>query len=584
MASSEQDNYLLVAAIDFGTTYSGYAFSTRYDFQRNPTNTFLKQWVDPTSSMMYNKTSTCILFTKEKKFSKFGFDAEAKYLDLILDKEQKDWYFFRRFKMSLYDIQSGDKELFLEDEAGKAMPALIVFTESLRYLKQCLLDDARNQQTYLEINDIKWILTVPAIWSDPAKAFMRTAAVKAGIDSDMLTIALEPEAAALYVKHLPVERRVDGKRGDEFHTFSPGSKYIVVDAGGGTIDITAHQVLKDGNVKELIKATGGGWGGTRVDGEYIDFIKCLIGETATKEIDKNAPNVFFEACREFESAKRTIKPKSDLKFNVRVPTQIGEAYTRTHPGKNLKSTEFVSTKTKKHVKISFTGDKLRLASTDAEDFFAQSVQKITEHLRKLFAQENGRVISTIILVGGYAESPILIEGIRSSFPKMRTIIPKDAAWSVLQGAVIFGHDPSLIRQRRSKYSYGIRIYKKFDSSKHDEKRKYEEDGELRCGNLFSKLVEADELVTVGEYQKQNRYKMDRYGMKGNFKLFSSTAKDPTYVDEEGCFFIGYILSPGHGFLLKENVLIKMCFGETEIEFTAHQAKSQKTVRYHLGKI
>lgn len=55
---------------------------------------------------------------------------------------------------------------------------------------------------------------------------------QAGIDTDMLTIALEPEAAALYVKHLPVERSVDGKKGDVFQTFSSGSKYIVVDAGG----------------------------------------------------------------------------------------------------------------------------------------------------------------------------------------------------------------------------------------------------------------------------------------------------------------------------------------------------------------
>uniref|UniRef100_K1QU68 Heat shock 70 kDa protein 12B n=1 Tax=Magallana gigas TaxID=29159 RepID=K1QU68_MAGGI len=178
MATSKQNSYLLVAAIDFGTTYSGYAFSTRYDFQRNPTNTFLKQWVDPTSSMMYNKTSTCILFTKDKKFSKFGFEAEAKYMDLILDKEQKDWFFFRRFKMSLYDLQSIDKEVYLEDETGKPMPAFVVFTESLRYMKQSLLDDAKNQQTDIKLQEIKWIITVPAIWSDPAKSFMRRAAVE----------------------------------------------------------------------------------------------------------------------------------------------------------------------------------------------------------------------------------------------------------------------------------------------------------------------------------------------------------------------------------------------------------------------
>lgn len=107
MASSKQDNYLIVAAIDFGTTYSGYAFSSRNDFQRDPTKAYSKQWVDPTSSMVYGKTSTCILFTNGKEFSKFGFEAEAKYLDLILDEneDQKNWFFFRRFKMVLYDIQ-----------------------------------------------------------------------------------------------------------------------------------------------------------------------------------------------------------------------------------------------------------------------------------------------------------------------------------------------------------------------------------------------------------------------------------------------------------------------------------------------
>lgn len=105
--------------------------------------------------------------------------------------------------------------------------------------------------------------------------------------------------------------------------------------------------MEDGNVKELIKATGGDWGGTRVDGEYIDLIKCLIGRTATDDLNQNAPNVFFEACREFESAKRTIKPKSDITFNVRIPSDIGETYTRTHSGKNLKSVEYVTTKHKK---------------------------------------------------------------------------------------------------------------------------------------------------------------------------------------------------------------------------------------------
>ena len=55
---------------------------------------------------------------------------------------------------------------------------MMVFSESIKYLKQTLLEEATKQQTDLSIDDIKWILTVPAIWSDPAKTFMRKAAVE----------------------------------------------------------------------------------------------------------------------------------------------------------------------------------------------------------------------------------------------------------------------------------------------------------------------------------------------------------------------------------------------------------------------
>lgn len=61
--------------------------------------------------------------------------------------------------------------------------------------------------------------------------------LQAGIDNSMLTIALEPEAAALFVKHLPVDKRVDGEVGNMLKTFDPGSRYIVVDAGGNLHDI-----------------------------------------------------------------------------------------------------------------------------------------------------------------------------------------------------------------------------------------------------------------------------------------------------------------------------------------------------------
>jgi hypothetical protein len=341
---------------------------------------------------------------------------------------------------------------------------------------------------------------------------------------------------------------------------------------GGTIDITAHEVQDDGRVKELIKATGGDWGGTSVDEKYMDFIKCLIGGTVTKKIMQDQSNIFFETCREFEVAKRTIKPDSDMKFTVKIPSGIAEAYAKHNDGKNLKSITTVALKNENQVAISVVGDKLRLTSKDAEDFFVASVSNISDHLSNLFRKKAGKGISTIILVGGYAESHVLVNAIKSKFPKLRSIIPQEAAWSVLRGAVIFGHDPNLIKQRLSKYTYGVGVWRLFDPEKHDEEYRFEKDGEVRCHSLFSKLIEIDQLVTVGESQKEKGYTMNNAGRKGNFRLFSSTSKNPKYIDEDGCSAIGYILPPGHKFLVNENIEIKMCFGETEIEFQAHQLK------------
>jgi len=44
-----------------------------------------------------------------------------------------------------------------------------------------------------------------------------------------LTIALEPEAASLFCQNLPVEKLHGG---EGIRPFSPGNKYLVLDAGG----------------------------------------------------------------------------------------------------------------------------------------------------------------------------------------------------------------------------------------------------------------------------------------------------------------------------------------------------------------
>ena len=70
------------------------------------------------------------------------------------------------------------RKTLVKDDEGRELPALDIFSMVIKYLKEHLLETLETRGTGLDNNDIHWVLTVPAIWSEPAKQFMREAAEK----------------------------------------------------------------------------------------------------------------------------------------------------------------------------------------------------------------------------------------------------------------------------------------------------------------------------------------------------------------------------------------------------------------------
>lgn len=97
---------------------------------------------------------------------------------------------------------------------GKEWPAKRVFAYALRFFRQQVELELSEQLPGFRLGDVRWVLTVPAIWSATAKQFMRLAAYEAGIASDrepgQLVIALEPEAAAVYMRTLRLRDLLEG--------------------------------------------------------------------------------------------------------------------------------------------------------------------------------------------------------------------------------------------------------------------------------------------------------------------------------------------------------------------------------------
>uniref|UniRef100_A0A8C6WXU3 Uncharacterized protein n=1 Tax=Neogobius melanostomus TaxID=47308 RepID=A0A8C6WXU3_9GOBI len=196
-----------IIAIDFGTSFSGYAYSL------SPT----KDPEDP----------TCILLDQHGEVMAFGYKARNKYYEI--HKDTAEYYYFKDFKMNLYG----------KPNMSTLIHALKVFSAALNFLKEDALKTIR-QNTLQRVNyvasDFTWVLTVPAIWDDSARQFMREAAVQAGLVSsfteDTLVIALEPEAASVWCKQLEPKDFIKDS-GDRVK-LPVGAQYVVLDCGGNT--------------------------------------------------------------------------------------------------------------------------------------------------------------------------------------------------------------------------------------------------------------------------------------------------------------------------------------------------------------
>ena len=92
---------MIVGAIDFGTAYSGWAFSFVHEFKKDPTKVTTKLWLSG-AALVTEKAPTCALIAPDgKTLVAFGYDAENKYRELAVNGEHENYYYFKGFKMAL---------------------------------------------------------------------------------------------------------------------------------------------------------------------------------------------------------------------------------------------------------------------------------------------------------------------------------------------------------------------------------------------------------------------------------------------------------------------------------------------------
>ncbi|KAL3861281.1 hypothetical protein ACJMK2_007324 [Sinanodonta woodiana] len=523
---------LLVAAIDFGTTCTGYAYSLTQHYEEDPLNIRTKQsWKGGVE--ISTQAPTSVLFDADQKFHSFGFEAENKYKDLAAKNNHRQWYFFKHFKMILHRVKNLTRDTEIEASNNKLMKALDVFSAAIKAVTDHLYTTITSEcGEEVKRSEIRWVLTVPAIWSEPAKLFMRESAEKAGIDGSQLCLALEPEAASIYCKEQAIIKEAkDG--GAILRHFNPGETYMVLDLGGGTVDVTVHQVNTDGTLKEVYAASGGPWGGTTVNEAFRKSIENTVGKDTFMDFLSKDLHGWIEFENQFEDEKKKFYPGDSVSHRLHLPKYFTQA-----PNLNLAEKFKKDHGDALEVEDNFF---LVINSTKMEEYFDVAIDKITEHIRHLLRTEELNV-SCIMLVGGFAESRVVRDKIHNKFPTKTVFVPPEAGVSVLKGAVMFGHSPNIIAERISPWTYGVHTRATFDKKRHDKNRIKKIGKKEYVDNVFVKYIEIGESMVVGGSAVSHFYNVvNPKDHKVFWKVYKSEKKDPVYCNEEGVQLLGSLV-------------------------------------------
>ena len=427
-------------SIDFGTAGTGYAFSFAGsdDIESK----------EP-GGQEARKTLTNLLLDNQGNFKSFGFRARRDYF------ENEEGAFFSNYKMVLNESAAGRAPTVLASN-GTSWPLIDIVTKSLRYVKDEALKDAGRSLPFgLPATDVQWVLTVPAIWKDGAKGFMRKAAYNAGLidveNSRRLVLALEPESACVAC--------------DVHKLAKPGDAFMVLDCGGGTVDITMNRLSSASPLRldEIAAPSGGPWGSTFVDKQFECFVENLIGSHNWAPYKKTS--FWIDLLEAWEDIKTSYDPSENASrsLNMSSVLEVIDA---------MKLNDLVdSYNTRYRASLRLRGKSTVVLPAEViHSLFTPITDKITSHVKDLISSNR---VKFIFLVGGFAESPVLQKEIKEAFEKngCRVIIPVRPGVSVMRGAVIFGRNQDVFATRVARFSYGYNGAMRYDDATPEQQRR-----------------------------------------------------------------------------------------------------------------
>ena len=534
-----EKEYLAYVGIDFGT--SGSTFSYWYPDSKsdNKESIKIKKWAGEGTA---NKTSTQIILDQDlNEILAFGKDCEK-----FIKQSDTEYLYFSNIKMYLYKDQSE----IMDNYSKKKFPLVKVIAKILEKIRDEAITELKTKKIFLQdknleecIKSIRWIITIPAIWSDKNKTCMIEASKMAKLIDDKEDpsnfFALEPEAAACYYPN-----------SDSADKDILNHPYIICDIGGGTADITTHERIKDENgnyqIKELYPPSGGANGSTEINKYIFEeiLVKKLFSEEAYNRIKEKMAQEgeeseelrddFLKIKKEINDFKEEFKLE-EINKNKKRKINFGAFKKGFEKTPNIKDLlDNYNKNTRKGWEIEATGWILPLPYQIILDLLNEFiVVKASDYMKNIInALKGKKEIKSIILAGGTTANPSMIDLFKKEMQNdIKIVSCDDPEVAVVRGAIYFAKDPYIISERKAKYSLGIEVegkwIDKFESIPEAEKEFDDKKGNYICLNRFYPFYKKNETIDVRAEGKKRKLGMN--SEECTMKFYKSDYNGPVYV-------------------------------------------------------
>jgi molecular chaperone DnaK (HSP70) len=373
-------------------------------------------------------------------------------------------------------------------------------------------------------------------------------------NSDDLKILLEPEAAALALAHH------DGNNNGGF--FSVGRKFLLVDCGGGTVDITSHESVSVNplQLRSLAKSEGAKVGSEMVTKNFSAWLKGVISavdEQAMKDM-KRRGGAYFQVLEEFDKLKTSMTDAYNIPFiNLRnLIEDYEDVVGRAFEEYNRNAIESMKVN---YVKRTAN---LKLTKSLVKSFFEPLLVEIVESIGRVLDDATTRrnKVDFIAVVGGFAANKLLENRIRTSFvsPELGVLFPDlnmhpQAAVVIgaARGGALLGRKPG--RDGDGGGDRGIinRIATKTI-------------GVFFEPNKFQVLVKIGDDIPVNSVKELVGYPVNLTQTQCQWRLYQSDKENPTTTDGETLLGNVTVEVPQVGTIQEREMRAKIIFGEAEI--------------------